>query len=179
MTAFTGEVRDFAVVILFSLSFIPADHGMADIVAVAVDTLQACRGMDIFFGTVFFGANPGDRMAAEAALVIWFVRDIEKHTVFCIEYFRSIPDKGNHCPFSIIRIRTVINIPGSRKAGGHSSDFSKTRCRSGRPPEVMAQYLLGPFAVALHSRGIMAAHAVDFEFSGYVPPGFRAGFIAF
>ncbi len=123
---------------------------MADIIPVAVDTLEACRGMDVFLEAVFWGVDRIDRMAHETTLVIRCVGNIEKHTVLAVEYFRPVADRRDHRPLGVIRIGPVINIPGSVQTRRHPPDLAKTRGGGGGPAEIVTQHLFGPFTVALH-----------------------------
>jgi hypothetical protein len=115
MAALTGEIGFLLFLIFLGFSLISSNHVVADIIPVAVHTFQAGSRVDILLCSVSFLSHLINRMTGKTALVIDFRCDVKKDPVFAVEPLPYIPHEWNHSPLSVIRIGSVIKIPGPRK----------------------------------------------------------------
>ena len=174
MAAAAGEGLGRAVAGVRGLALIAADHGVAQVVPVALGALDAFGRMNVPRGQDPRLLDRRDRVAGQAAPVLRRIGDIEEIAVLAVEIDGPVLDRRRDGPFVVVKVWPVVDVPGFLKARGHAADLADSARGRGRPAQVLAQDLLGPFAVVLAPRLVVAGEAVDLRLAGDVPARIRA-----
>ncbi|MCK7518546.1 MAG: hypothetical protein MZV64_12910 [Ignavibacteriales bacterium] len=111
---------------------VAADHGVAEVVPVAVGALQAGRGVDVAVGRSHLGFAPSARPRGRPGSGRRPACGRGRRNKRCLESKsdRPVLDRGSDGPLVVVEVGPVGDVPGPPEPGGHAADFAEAR----RPP---------------------------------------------